>query len=283
MKTAQAFRPHVLDMFEPQDHPDDIPYPGGPPTPPYDSAGWTLAYQMGVKFDRILDGFDGPFEKLSGLQKPAPGKVTTTATGGYTFSHAVNDSFTAINRLLTAGEEVSWMSSGAAAGAFFVATKASTAAIVGKIAADLGLNFEGVSARPAGDVIKLRKLRIALADQYGGSMPSGWTRWLLEQFEFPFEVVFPQALDAGNLASQLRRHHLSVRRRTGRGRCRTWRSRWRRWCRPGRGRTGQQGSRDHPGQYQQPARGVHGSADRRHSSRSSSTMAEQSWRSDVRR
>ena len=28
VKTAQAFRPHVLDMFEPQDHPDDIPYPG---------------------------------------------------------------------------------------------------------------------------------------------------------------------------------------------------------------------------------------------------------------
>ena len=31
---------------------------------------------MGVKFDRILDGFDGPFEKVNGLQKPAPGKVT---------------------------------------------------------------------------------------------------------------------------------------------------------------------------------------------------------------
>jgi Zinc carboxypeptidase len=202
VKSAQAFRPHVLDMFEPQDHPDDIPYPGGPPTRPYDNAGWTLAYQMGVKVDRVLEGFDGPFEKLSGLQKPALGKVTTTATAGYTFSHAANDSFTAINRLIAAGEEVSWMSSGPQQGVFFVATKGSTAAILGKIAADLGLNFEGVSARPAGDAIKLRKLRIALADQYGGSMPSGWTRWLLEQFEFPFEVVFPQALDAGNLASR---------------------------------------------------------------------------------
>ena len=117
VKSAQAFRPHVLDMFEPQDHPDDIPYPGGPPTRPYDNAGWTLAYQMGVKVDRMLDGFDGPFEKLSGLQKPAPGKVTTTATAGYTFSHAVNDSFTAINRLLAAGEDVSLDVVGAAAGA----------------------------------------------------------------------------------------------------------------------------------------------------------------------
>src|SRR5690606_35175858 len=67
VKTAQAFGPHVIDMYEPQDHPDDIPYPGGPPRPPYDNAGWTLAYQMGVQFDRILDGFDGPVEQVEGL------------------------------------------------------------------------------------------------------------------------------------------------------------------------------------------------------------------------
>ena len=65
VKTAQAFRPHVLDMFEPQDHPHDVAYPGGPPIPPYDSAGWTLAYQMGMEFDRVLDAFDGPFERLT--------------------------------------------------------------------------------------------------------------------------------------------------------------------------------------------------------------------------
>ncbi len=45
-------------------------------------------------------------------------------------------------------------------------------------------------------------MRIALYDTYGGSMPSGHTRWLLEQFEFPFEVVYPQTLDAGNLISK---------------------------------------------------------------------------------
>jgi hypothetical protein len=65
VKTAQAFRPHVIDMFEPQDHPNVFPVPGGPPTPPYDVAGWTLAYQMGVRFDRILQPFDGPFPPVS--------------------------------------------------------------------------------------------------------------------------------------------------------------------------------------------------------------------------
>jgi hypothetical protein len=33
-------------------------------------------------------------------------------------------------------------------------------------------------------------------------MPSGWTRWLLEQFEFPFAVVYPPDLDKGKLRDQ---------------------------------------------------------------------------------
>jgi hypothetical protein len=61
VKTAQPFRAHVMDMFEPQDHPNDIPYPGGPPRAPYDVTGYNPAYSMGIVFDRILDGFDGPF------------------------------------------------------------------------------------------------------------------------------------------------------------------------------------------------------------------------------
>jgi hypothetical protein len=202
VKAAQAFRPHVLDMFEPQDHPDDIPYPGGPPTRPYDNAGWTLAYQMGVAFDRVLEKFDGPFERVEGLQKAPAGTITGTPGAGYVFTHAMNDSFTAINRLLNAGEEVSWITAGARQGAFFVATKPTTSALVTKIAADLGVSLEGVATRPPGDAMKLHKMRVALADQYGGSMPSGWTRFLFEQFEFPFEVVYPKAMNAANLASK---------------------------------------------------------------------------------
>jgi hypothetical protein len=208
VKSAQAFRPHVLDMFEPQDHPNDFQFPGGPPIPPYDNAGWTLAYQMGVKFDRILDGFDGPFEKVTGLVKPAPGKVTDAAGAvGYVVSHHQNDAFIAVNRLLKANEEVffvadrSWQSPDGT-GVIFITAKPTTGAILAKAAADLGVNFTAVTQRPAGATQRLVKPRIGLWDQYGGSMPSGWTRWLLEQYEFDFERVFPQTLDAGNLKSK---------------------------------------------------------------------------------
>ena len=108
VKTAQAFRPHVLDMFEPQDHPNDFQFPGGPPIPPYDNAGWTLAYQMGVKFDRVLEGVDGPLEALHDLVKPAPGAVDRRGRRGRLTSSITrhNDAFIAVNRLLKAGEEV---------------------------------------------------------------------------------------------------------------------------------------------------------------------------------
>ncbi|MBK8313602.1 MAG: hypothetical protein IPL01_05995 [Acidobacteria bacterium] len=58
MKAAQAFRPHVLDKFEPQDHPNDFQYPGGLADLPLYDSGLDACYQMGVKFDRILDGFE---------------------------------------------------------------------------------------------------------------------------------------------------------------------------------------------------------------------------------
>jgi hypothetical protein len=48
----------------------------------------------------------------------------------------------------------------------------------------------------------LKPQRIALYDQYGGLMPSGWDRWLFEQYEFPFQVVYPQTLDAGELRTK---------------------------------------------------------------------------------
>jgi Zinc carboxypeptidase len=208
VKTAQAFRAHVMDMFEPQDHPDDIPYPGGPPRPPYDATGWTLAFQMGVTFDRVLDGFDGPFEKVPGLLKPEAGRVASAKTvAGYLLSHQVNDAFVATNRLLAAKEEVYWLKAPIAVGdktygvgTIFIPAKPTTKPLLEKLAAESGLSFDVAPARPAADSLKLRPMRIALWDRYGGSMDSGWIRWMFEQaFPAQFEVVYAPALDAGNL------------------------------------------------------------------------------------
>jgi hypothetical protein len=209
VKTAQAFRPHVLDMFEPQDHPNDFAYPGSPPTPPYDNAGWTLAYQMGVQFDRVLDGFDGPFEVIEDWNvSPPPGAVASAdGAEGFLFSHAVNDAFKVINRLESSGEEVYWLlephTSGGTrwdAGTLYVASRRGTASRLEALATETGVHFVGVPSKPDVEALRLRPTRIALWDTYGGSMPSGWIRWILEQWEYAdVEVVFPPQLDEGDL------------------------------------------------------------------------------------
>jgi len=208
VKTAQPFRPHVLDMFEPQDHPDDIPYPGGPPRPPYDVTGYNLSYSMGVVFDRILDGFDGPFQKIPDVVT-LTGKVAQAPRGGaYVIDARVNDAFVAANRLLKAKQQVmratapfTMNGKSYAAGSFLIPATAEATAIVEKVAIDKGLTIDAGQTVPTGEhgPVAMKPVRIGLWDQYGGSMPSGWTRWVFEQFEFPFEVVYPQTLDAGNL------------------------------------------------------------------------------------
>ena len=209
VKTAQAFRPHILDMFEPQDHPNDIPYPGGPPTPPYDNAGWTLAYQMGVRFDRVLDAFGGPFVAVNGFAQP-PASTVSSGAAGYAFSHSVNDAFVAVNRLLARDQEVYTLAKPYAAngqrldvGTFYVPATPSTAALLSQLAREKGIHFEPLATAVARESLKpIHPARIALWDQYGGAITSGWARFVLEQFEFPYQVVYPPTLDAGNLISK---------------------------------------------------------------------------------
>ncbi|MEP7270445.1 MAG: M14 metallopeptidase family protein [Acidobacteriota bacterium] len=209
IKTAQAFRPHIIDMFEPQEHPNDFAYPGGPPIPPYDSAGWTLAFQMGVQFDRILDGFDAPFQKIKGFADPALSLARKAANpAGFLIRHEVNDAFIAVNKVLKIGGEVYWLKQPITVegqtfnvGTHYIPAKPGVAKVLDELLTR-GVPYTAIAIKPVGEALQLRPVRIALWDRYGGSMPSGWTRWIFEQFEFPFTVVYPQTLDGTDLANQ---------------------------------------------------------------------------------
>src|SRR6059058_4287292 len=104
---------------------------------------------MGIQYDRILDGFDGPFERIADLAPVPQGRVTAApAGGGYLLSHEVNDAFVAVNRLLKANEDVFWLKSAATvsgktypAGTMFIPAKATMLAILQRVATDKGLTF----------------------------------------------------------------------------------------------------------------------------------------------
>ena len=203
---AQAYRPEIRDMFEPQDHPQDFEYPGGPPIRPYDVAGWTLAMQMGIHYDRIMDGFSGPFAPVNGLIKVPAGHIVGTGQAGWLVDHAAINSFVLTNRLLKANLPVSWLkvSTDSAGhhfdpGAIWIPRQSSSADIVSKAVSGLGIDAYAADTVPSGALMPLKPVRIGLVDVYGGSMTSGWTRWLFEQLEFPYTKIYPQRLDAGDL------------------------------------------------------------------------------------
>jgi hypothetical protein len=107
----------------------------------------------------------------------------------------VNDTYLAVNRLLAHGQRVD-----AAPGTpdLYVPATSEATRILRELVETRGLPVTAASNRAAA-AAPLRPIRVGLWDQYGGSMPSGWLRWLFEQFEFPFEVVYAPDLDQGNL------------------------------------------------------------------------------------
>ena len=207
IKTNQAFRPHVIDLFEPQDHPNDFLYPGGPPIKPYDAAGWTLAYQMGVQFDRILNPFEAPTERLGYGELILP-KGTyiggVKSAKGFLLDARANHSFSAANDLLKEGLEVFRTTEaieGTSLGSFYVNASAKSKAILDKEVDSLGIAVNTVTKRPAG-LKKMTAARIALWDIYGGSIPSGWMRYMMEQYHFTFDRIYAKEIDTADLRSK---------------------------------------------------------------------------------
>ena len=197
--TNQAFRPHILDLFEPQDHPNDFAYPGGPPVPPYDAAGWTLAYTMGIQFDRIMEEVNIPMQRLPfGEPIPLPSAGVPSNEKGWILDSRANYSFRAVNSLLQEGIEVSRIPdtiAGNAAGSFFVSLTPKNKSKVQQVVAATGAKPQTTQQKPL-SLLPVKAARIAIWDQYGGSMPSGWTRYLMEQFRFPYEVIYARDIDS---------------------------------------------------------------------------------------
>ena len=198
--------PHVLDMFEPQDHPNDMDE-RGIPAAPVRQRRLDARLPDGREGGPVVRRRDGAFKEIQGLATPVPGRISGTAKSGYLLSPSINDSFTIANRVLKGNGDVyrldAAMTEGGKsypAGTLYVTANAASTPIVQRGVQELGVNVDATSAAPAGT--RLAAMRIALWDTPTGSMPSGWTRFLLERFEFPFTVVCGAGFDDSALRSK---------------------------------------------------------------------------------
>ena len=212
-------------LMETQVYPDMRDTPDGPVRQPYDVAGWTLSYQMDVRVvpagspvgedirsalerargeaadwrDAAVDagsfdsapgpGYDAdPF--AAGIQPPAgtaPGSGTSLV-----LDPAQNNTFRAINRAWAAGGEVSYDPFEQS----YIVSGLDGGWIDGTVAA-LGLQARRASEPEGADA--LPQPRIGVYRPWSASMDEGWTRWVLERFEFDFASMRNADFRAGAL------------------------------------------------------------------------------------
>jgi hypothetical protein len=203
---AQPFRAYAKTLLERQDYPVMRPAAGAPPDRPYDVAGWTLPYQMGLRVDRIEQTFEPPPSsrladagqaagRLWGERKPDFYVVDGRGTGAVI----------AANRLLAAGQPVAWTTTSAevagttvGAGALVVKHGEQARAVLERAVAELGVQVTGARGRPPATQ-PLARTRIGLLKPWVENIDEGWTRWLLEQHEFPFRTLTDQDVRRGGL------------------------------------------------------------------------------------
>jgi hypothetical protein len=197
---AQPYGRYAKTLLERQRYPDLREYPGGPPKRPYDTTAQTLPLLMGVRTAEINDRFEASLLKIDQLDLP-PG-VSEKAQVAFLVRPESNNSFLAVNRLLKAGALVSRSRTPIQdrghdypPGTFVIRSGAINTA------SQLGLDVHAVTRLPE-DTAPLRLPRVGLYKSYIPNADEGWTRWLLEQYEFPYTSIHDKDLRAGNLNAQ---------------------------------------------------------------------------------
>jgi len=205
---AQPLRPYAKDLLEPQRYPDRRVYPGGPPEPPYDEAGWTLPFKMGVRTIAAAKPFDAILDPIQTVDLPNGSIVGGASARAVAFSAESNAATIAVNRLLKAGIEIRWSAEAVQAGgrslprhSFVVTVGTKGLESIRKIIEELSLTAYAVEGPIRGP--RLNTPRVGLYQPWGGSADEGWTRWVLEQFELPVRTLHREDVRAGNLAATL--------------------------------------------------------------------------------
>ncbi len=175
----------------------------GNPIRPYDMATDTMAEFMGVRVDPADTPVGADLVKVTAPIERA-GKVEKGASG-HVIDGRLNDSFKAVNLLLDKGvaiRRVNHAGTGDVRPGDFVVI-GGAAAVIQDVARQTGVAFSPLANDATQASYPARRLRIGMYQRYyGGNMDEGWTRWLIEQWGFPYKSLLDAEIKAGNLLSK---------------------------------------------------------------------------------
>ncbi len=194
VRMAQPYKTFAWALLERQKYPDMRQYPGGPPSPPYDNAAWTLPLQMGVLCDEVEEPFEAKLERIGDVPYP---KVPAQGKSDYfILDTRANASYAMAFALLKDGAEVwrttkraTYKGRDLAPGCFVVkntaAVKKALPALAGKLHLAV-LDADDVSSL---DKAPLKNPRIGLFQSWRGNMDEGWTRYVFDDMGVPYKTL----------------------------------------------------------------------------------------------
>ena len=234
MARANASLTHAL--LSVQDYPEIRVHPDAPADQPYDIAGWTLPYQMNVRVfeagsplnDEVLSAMAplqgqatpwtseadaAPFDMVPGpgfntnpnaaAIVPPPGR-TSGSGSNLSLDASQNNAFRAVNKAWDQGARVSFLPGRAgdngapgSGGRYVISGLGSRE--MEALVSDLALKAE----RTGGAGTGISRPRVGLFRPWQASIDEGWTRWLLEMFDFEFLNLYNADVTAGELRERV--------------------------------------------------------------------------------
>jgi hypothetical protein len=200
--TAQPYGRFVAELLGRQRYPKVRVAVGQPILRPYDVTAWSLPLLMGVEVSKeiVPESDSRGARKISDSDWPE-GRVEG-GSAVYALSPQTNNSTRLLNAALKAKDTVAIAKEGFSASG--VQYPAGTLMIqpadnLRQLAAKYHVTVRGLDPTPSVPTAALKEVRLGLYKSWTSSMDEGWTRWLLEQYNFNFKNVDNKTIKAGNL------------------------------------------------------------------------------------
>lgn len=200
---AQPYRGFIKVMMERQHYPEIRHMKDGPIMEPYDASGWTMHMQMGVKTAEL----NTPLEtfKLTPVETlPYPEETITGEGNYYCIPARFNRSVIVVNRLHKKGIRLSRYTGAAAGdvetGDFLVNDSDIPKADLAAALKGTGVGIKKIELNRTAGLKTLTLPGIGIYQSSGGNMDEGWTRWVLDHYEFTYTVLKDKDFTAGNFS-----------------------------------------------------------------------------------
>jgi len=172
-----------------------------------DIPGLALSLMMGIEVIELDQFFETQSTKIDTFIVPIS-KLEAGGKGNYLLSHASNQSFILVNRLLNRRKKVYWLKdaisdNGTAfqSGAVFIRSKDLKRHELDELAEGIPIEIIQTSHNfGGGAAYLLNKFRIGLYRPWTANLDEGWTRFVLDEFEFPFKSIYNTNVLRDNLS-----------------------------------------------------------------------------------